>query len=199
MNVTVIKLGVGNTASVMFALERLGAEPVLTDDPNIITDAERLILPGVGAAGPAMTRLAALGLENVLRTFSRPLLGICLGQQLLFERSEEGDALCLGFFPGRVAPFRGSHSMPSPHMGWSELYLDQPHHPLVEGVRSSDQAYFVHSYACPIGRETVAVAQYGPPFAAIVADNNVFGCQFHPERSGAIGARILRNFLRLPC
>lgn len=198
MDVAVIKLGVGNTASVMFALERLGAKAVLTADPAQVRDAPRVILPGVGAAAAAMRLLEQGGLAEPLRQFTRPLLGICLGQQVLYERSEEGDAAGLGLIPGDVTELEGTLERPAPHMGWSALGVEQEH-PLFEGVRSGDYAYFVHSYACPVDVNTVASADYGRPFAAAIARGNVMGCQFHPERSGAVGARILRNFVALPC
>ena len=198
MEVAVIKLGVGNTASVLFALERLGARGVLTDDPARIAEAERVILPGVGAAGYAIAALCARGLDEALRRFTRPLLGICLGQQLLYVKSEEGDAEGLGLLPGVVTALPHSRELPSPHMGWSRLKITRPHS-LLEGVTSGDYAYFVHSFACPIGPETAATAEYGHAFAAVTAKDNEFGCQFHPERSGAVGARVLKNFLALPC
>lgn len=199
METVVVKLGVGNTASVMFALERLGAKAVLSDDARVIADAARVILPGVGAAAHAMARMRALGIDRVLRVFARPLLGICLGQQLLHESSEEGGGVeGLGFFAGSVARLPESTRLPSPHMAWSAFYIDR-NHALLEGVASGAYAYFVHSYACPIGARTMAVSHYGRPFASIVGDDNVFGCQFHPERSGAVGARILANFASLPC
>lgn len=198
MSVAVIKLGVGNTASVMFALERLGAEAVLTDDPARVAEAERVILPGVGAAAYAMRVLEANGLRDVLSAFPRPLLGVCLGQQVLYEHSEEGDAIGLGLLAGDVTALPSSKALPSPHMGWSALHVEQAS-PLFEGVRSGDYVYFVHSYACPIDTQTIATAEYGRAFSAAVGKDNIFGCQFHPERSGAVGARILRNFLDLPC
>jgi glutamine amidotransferase len=198
MSVAVVKLGVGNTASVMFALERLGVAAVLTDDPARIGEAERVILPGVGAAAHAMRLLRAKALGAVLRSFARPLLGICLGQQLLFESSEEGDAEGLGLMSGRVKPFAASAKTPTPHMGWSKLRPVRDN-PLCEGVGAQDYTYFVHSYICPISDATIATAEYGTAFPAMVARGNIFGCQFHPERSGAVGARILRNFLSLPC
>lgn len=198
MSVAVVKLGVGNTASVMFALERLGVAAVLTDDPARIGEAERVILPGVGAAAHAMRLLRAKALGAVLRSFARPLLGICLGQQLLFESSEEGDAEGLGLISGRVKRFAASAKTPTPHMGWSKLRPVRDN-PLCEGVGAQDYTYFVHSYICPISDATIATAEYGTAFPAMVARGNIFGCQFHPERSGAIGARILRNFLSLPC
>lgn len=198
MSVAVVRLGVGNTASVMFALERLGVAAALTDDAARIADAERVILPGVGAAAHAMGLLRAKGLFEVLRSFARPLLGICLGQQLLFESSEEGDAEGLGLIPGRVRRFPHSAQAPTPHMGWSKLQLTRDN-PLTEGVIAEEYTYFVHSYVCPDGDATIATASYGAAFPAMVATGKVFGCQFHPERSGAVGARILRNFASLPC
>lgn len=197
MSVAVVKLGVGNTASVLFALERLGARAVLTDDPARVADAERVILPGVGAAAYAAAVLRERGLDTVLRAFKRPLLGICLGQQLLFERSEEGDAEGLGLLSGDVTALPNSRAWPSPHMGWSRL-TERRANPLLDGV-DGEYVYFVHSFACPVGESTLASAEYGRPFAAAVARSNVFGCQFHPERSGAVGARVLANFLALPC
>lgn len=198
MTVAVIKLGVGNTASVMFALERLGADAVLTDDPAAVADAERVILPGVGAAAPVMRVLNETGLRETLLGFERPLLGICLGQQLLYEHSEEGDAAGLALLSGNVTALPSTKQLPAPHMGWSRLHIERAH-PLLDGVNARDYVYFVHSFSCPADRETIAISEYGRPFAAVVAKRNVMGCQFHPERSGAVGARILQNFLALPC
>jgi len=198
MSVAVVKLGVGNTASVMFALERLGARARLTADPVEIADAERIILPGVGAAAHAMARIDEGGLRDVLREFPRPLLGICLGQQLLYEHSEEGGARGLGLMPGVVTSLPASADLISPHMGWSQITRDRDH-ALLEGVEDGAYVYFVHSYVCPISEATLARANYGINFTAMSASGNRLGCQFHPERSGEIGARILRNFLDLPC
>jgi len=198
MDVAVVKLGVGNTASVLYALERLGARPLLTDDPAAIADAPRVILPGVGAAAHAMARIRDLGLARVLRAFERPLLGICLGQQILFEHSAEGDARGLGMIAGAVTALPASQHMISPHMGWSRLSARRAH-ALLDGVPDGAYAYFVHAYVCPLTSATLATAAYGAPFAAVVQQDNLMGCQFHPERSGPVGARILRNFLDLPC
>lgn len=198
MTTAVVKLGIGNTASVMFALERLGAPARLTDDPTQIAEADRVILPGVGAAAHAMALIDRKGLRQVLKAFERPLLGICLGQQLLFERSEEGNAEGLGLLPGAVTRLPASKQAPSPHMGWAKL-ADIASSPLLEGVPNASYAYFVHSYVCPLAESTIATAEYGRRFAAVVARGSTFGCQFHPERSGAVGARILSNFLSLPC
>lgn len=198
MTIVVVKLGVGNTASVMFALERLGARTVLTDDPARVADAERVILPGVGAAAHAMRLLRAKGLRETLAHFTRPLLGICLGQQLLYESSEEGDAAGLGLLKGRVTRLPASRQTPAPHMGWSKLGIERAH-PMLEGVNAGAYVYFVHTYVCPLGAPTLARASYGEAFSAMVAQGAAIGCQFHPERSGAVGARILQNFLSLPC
>jgi glutamine amidotransferase len=194
----IVHLGAGNTASVQFALERLGADVIVTSDATVIAEADRLVLPGVGAAGYAMERMAALGLTGVIKGFERPLLGLCLGQQLLFAESEEnGGATMLGFIPGRVTRMAVRDDLPVPHMGWSQLHGLQPD-PLLEGVVEGDYAYFVHSYVCPDTEATIACADYGTEVPAMVRSANRWGCQFHPERSAKAGAQILRNFLELP-
>ena len=198
MTVAIVGYGAGNTASVQFALERLGADSVITADPSEIGAAERVILPGVGAAGYAMERLAALDLIEPIRAFAGPLLGVCLGQQLLFERSDEGGGVdLLGLIPGVVARFDISPRLPVPHMGWTKLEILKTD-PLLEGVDDGDYAYFVHSFVCPDGEATLAVADYGTRVPAVVRAGNRWGCQFHPERSAKTGARILKNFLDLP-
>lgn len=196
--VTVLAYGAGNVASVQFALERLGARVRLTDDARAVADAERLILPGVGAAGYAMGRLAELGLIDAIRAFPRPLLGVCLGQQLLFETSEEGEPVpLLGLIPGAVRRLDPGQGLPVPHTGWSRLTAVGSD-PLLEGVDDGAYAFFVHGFVCPDGPATLARADYGGPVPAVVRSGNRWGCQFHPERSAAAGARILRNFLELP-
>ena len=196
--VTVVGYGAGNTASVQFALERLGASVEITDDAQVIAAAERLILPGVGAAAYAMQRLEALDLRAPIRAFTRPLLGVCLGQQLLFERSDEGVGVdLLGLIPGTVRKLEGGPALPVPHMGWTRLEGVKPD-PLLSGVSDGDYAYFVHSFVCPVTDATLATADYGTAVPAVVRSGNRWGCQFHPERSAATGARILQNFLDLP-
>lgn len=198
MNVTLIGYGSGNVASVRFALERLGARVRITADPADLDEAERIILPGVGAAGYAMERLKALDLVEPIRRFQRPLLGVCLGQQLLFDSSaEDGGVDLLGLIPGRVEAIAPAPSRPSPHMGWSRLTLRRDD-PLLDGVKDGDWAYFVHGYVCPEGPATIAAADYGLAVPAVVNSANRWGCQFHPERSAAAGARILKNFLETP-
>lgn len=195
--VTVVSYGAGNVASVQFALERLGASVRLTADPGEIAAAERLILPGVGAAGYAMARLSELGLVDPIRAFPRPLLGVCLGQQLLFETSEEGGGVpLLGLIPGTVRRLEPGPDRTVPHMGWSRLTTVRAD-PLLEGLGDDAWAYFVHSYVCPDGDATLARADYGDPVPAVVRRANRWGCQFHPERAAAAGARILQNFLEL--
>ena len=195
--VAVLAYGAGNVASVRFALERLGAEVRLVSTAAEIDAAERLILPGVGAAGYAMGRLMELGLVTAIRAFPRPLLGVCLGQQLLFERSDEGEAEMLGLIPGRVVRMEPGPSRPVPHMGWSRLDIVRDD-PLTDGLEDEAWAYFVHGYVCPDGPATLAKAEYGGAVPAVVRTGNRWGCQFHPERSSAAGARILKNFLELP-
>ena len=199
MTVAIIGYGAGNTASVQFALERLGAIVRLTDDPTVIAEAERVILPGVGAAGYAMKRLSDLGLIAPIRAFTRPLLGVCLGQQLLFGSSDEGQGVdLLGFISGAVKRLEPAGDLPVPHMGWSRLTRDRDD-PLLEGVANGAYAYFVHGFVCPDGPATLARADYGGVVPAVVRSANRWGCQFHPERSAEAGATILKNFLSLSC
>lgn len=194
MNVVVVDSGVANIASVCFALERLGVAPELSAEPARIAAAERVILPGVGAAAPAMARLHACGLVPVLRELRAPLLGICLGMQLLFERSDEGDVECLGLLPGRVRQMRAGPGVRVPHMGWNAL---EPiaEASLLDGIEAGAQAYFVHSFAAPVGADCIARCVHGDAFAAIVQRGRVAGAQCHPERSAETGARILGNFI----
>jgi glutamine amidotransferase len=195
-DLVIIDSGGANIASLVYALERLGCAAHLSADPDEIRRAARLILPGVGAAAAAMQRLAAHGLVDVIPTLTQPLLGICLGMQLLFESSEEGDTRCLGVFPGAVRRFAAAPERPVPHMGWNSLHAVAGV-PLLRGVRDGDYAYFVHSYAAPVGPHSLARCEYGAEFSAVVGRGNFLATQFHPERSAAVGARILANFLEL--
>ena len=195
-DVVLVDSGGTNIGSVRYALQRLGCDAQMTGDSARIRAATHVILPGVGAAGPGMARLRAAGLVDTLRQLRRPLLGVCLGMQLLFERSEEGDTECLGLLPGTVRRFPPATDLRIPHMGWNRLdaILDDP---LMNGAGEEPYAYFVHSYAAPISAETIAGTDYGGSFSAIVRRGNLYGMQFHPERSSALGARLLRNFLDL--
>jgi len=195
-SVVLVDSGGANIASLKFALARLGRDSVFTRDEMLIRTASHVIVPGVGAAADAMQRLAAAGLHQVLPTLTQPVLGICLGMQLLFERSEEDDARCLGILPGEVVRFRPATALPVPQMGWNALEIRQSH-PLLQGINEGDYVYFVHSYAVPEGDYTLATADYGGAFSAVVARENFHGTQFHPERSGAVGEQLLRNFLSL--
>ncbi len=190
----IVDSGGANIASVRFALERLGIASELTADPAVIAAAERVILPGVGSAQEGMKRLRAKGLVDCVRRLRQPVLGICLGMQLLFESSEEGDTPSLGLIPGGVARLPESPGITVPHMGWNTLQSRQPS-PLLAGIGPDARFYFVHSYAAPLSAATVATATHGAAFTAVVQRGNFSGVQFHPERSGAAGATLLRNFL----
>jgi glutamine amidotransferase len=194
--VAIIDNGGANVASLAFALERLGVEATLTRDPESLAAATHVILPGVGAARDAMQRLERAGLADAIRDLDRPLLGICLGMQLLFESSEEGDTRCLGIIPGRLRRFAAAPGRPVPHMGWNRITLRAPS-ALLDGLADGDYCYFVHSYAAPLNACTVASTEYGGSFASVVIAPPYYGTQFHPERSAQAGRRILENFLRL--
>ena len=196
MNVVLVDAGGTNIGSVRYALQRLGVDAALTSDAATIRAADKVILPGVGAAGPGMARLRELGLVDVLRSLEQPVLGVCLGMQLLCSHSEEGDTECLGLIPAPVRRFAEAPGLRVPHMGWNRLSMQRPH-PLLAGVGNDDQAYFVHSYAVPVGDFTLASTDHAGEFSAIVARGNFHGMQFHPERSAAVGARLLKNFLSL--
>ena len=192
----IIDSGGANIASLQFAVERLGLPSDLTTDPAVLEDASHIILPGVGAAADCMARLQSAGLVDTIRRLRQPVLGICVGMQLLFESSEEGDVSCLGLLPGRVRRFQTRRDLPVPHMGWNQLEFEHPS-PLLQDIARGDYVYFVHSYAAPVSELTLATASYGDPFSAIVQRDNVYGVQFHPERSARVGAQLIQNFLRL--
>ena len=194
--IVIVANGGANTASLQFALQRLGAASEVSADPAAIQAATHVILPGVGAAADAMSRLRHSGLDALLPALRLPVLGICLGMQLLFDASQEGDVACLGIIPGRACRFPAHAARPVPHMGWNTLNLRRPC-ALLEGLTEGSHAYFVHSYALEVGDATVASSSYGEPFSACVQRDNFYGTQFHPERSAAVGARLLQNFLAL--
>lgn len=194
MEVALIDSGGANIGSVRYALERLGVRARMTAEPDEIVSADRVILPGVGAAPAGMARLHELGLVEVVRGLRQPLLGICLGMQLLFESSEEGDVECLGLLPGRVRKLPAGPGIRVPHMGWNALRPVRED-ALLGGIEARAQAYFVHSYAAPVTGDTLAGCEHGIEFAAVVRRGHCFGAQFHPERSAAVGARLFENFL----
>jgi len=195
-NVVLIDAGGTNIGSVRYALQRLGVDAPLSSDADEIRAATHVILPGVGAAAPGMARLHDTGLVEVVRSLTQPVLGVCLGMQLLFEHSEEGDTPCLGLIPASLRRFVPGDGLRVPHMGWNSLRIDRPS-PLLAGIDTSAFAYFVHSYAAPTGGWTLASCDYGSTFSAVVQHRNFFGAQFHPERSAAVGARLLQNFIGL--
>lgn len=197
-DVVILDSGGANLASLQFALERLGARAQISSDPAEVAVAPRLILPGVGSARDAMRRLDAAGLTEPLRRCRRPVLGICLGMQLLFERSAEGATPCLGVLGGTVERLQAQPGLPVPHMGWNQLALTAPD-PLLDGIAAGEYVYFVHGYAVPRSDLTLATTHYGIELSAVVRRGNFWGAQFHPERSGATGARILANFLAVAC
>jgi imidazole glycerol-phosphate synthase subunit HisH len=196
VHAVIIDSGGANLASLQFAFERLGAQTHVSADAAAISSAPRVILPGVGSAGDAMRRLRKRGIADLLPTLTQPVLGICLGMQLLFEHSEEGATDCLGILPDSVKRLLPVAGRPVPHMGWNQLTPTRED-PLLEGIARDAYVYFVHSYAVPVSDLTLASADYGEPLSAIVRRANFWGTQFHPERSAEVGARVLANFLRL--
>ena len=192
MNLAIVDLAYGNIGSIRLAFERFGVTPLVTADAELIAAADRVVMPGVGAAGHAMQRINQLGLRDCLRSLTRPALGICLGMQLLFEASEESDSQCLGIIPGAVRALEPSPGMPVPHMGWSRVEVSDP----AIGIDSGDYVYFAHGFACDPGPATVASAHYGREIPAVVRQGNWLGTQFHPERSSDAGARLLKAFLQ---
>jgi glutamine amidotransferase len=192
VKLAIVDLAYGNIGSIQLAFERFGVRPELTADPEVIANADRVVLPGVGAAGYAMQRIDELGLRDKLTSLRQPALGICLGMQLLFERSEEANTECLGIIPGAVRALEPEPDRPVPHMGWSRLEVLDPE----IGLTSGDYVYFANGYAADPGEATVASADYGRQIPAVVRRGNWLGAQFHPERSSQAGAEFLKAFLR---
>ena len=190
MSVAIIDYGAGNIQSIRFALERLGIPTMLTNDKEEIRAASHVIFPGVGEASSAMTKLQSTGLDTLIPALKQPVLGICLGMQLLFESTEEGNTKGLGIIPGAVKRFSSGKI---PQMGWNTLFDLQG--PLFEGIHENDHMYLVHSYFAPLVAETTATAHYGLNYSVAVQKNNFVGVQFHPEKSSKAGQRLLRNFL----
>lgn len=196
LDAVIIDSGGANLASLEFAFERLGARTQVSADPDVIRSAARVVLPGVGSAKDAMQRLRSGAIAAILPSLTQPVLGICLGMQLLFSSSEEGPTDCLGILPGTVQRLQPAPGRPVPHMGWNQI-IPQREDPLLQGVARNDYVYFVHSFAVPASNVTLATADYGTAVSAVVRQRNFWGTQFHPERSAETGARILQNFLRL--
>lgn len=194
--VAIIDGGGANIASLQYALERLGAESSLTSDTSTIAAASHVILPGVGAAAAAMNKLRQSGLDGFIPTLEQPVLGICLGMQLLCNGSDEDNIDCIGVFPGRAEKLDASPETPVPNMGWCRVKRRNDS-PLLAGIEDGSWFYFVHSYALPINKFTMASASHTEAFSAVVAKDNFFAAQFHPERSSTAGAQLLRNFLTM--
>lgn len=194
--ITIVDSGGANVSSILFALERLGSRAIVTTDAAKINNASHVILPGVGSADKIMQRLINLKLDNVLRSLKQPVLGICVGMQVLFEFSQEGNTACLKLIPGTVNKLKAKSGLILPHMGWNtlEFYRDCA---LLKLIPNNSYVYFVHSFAAPILNSTCAITHHGDSFSAIVQHQNFFGTQFHPERSGVWGSQILKNFLGL--
>ncbi len=193
MKVAIIKYNAGNVHSVASALRRLDIEPVITDDTNVLMSADKIIFPGVGEASTAMNYLREKKLDRLIPTLEQPFLGICLGLQLMFESSEENDTTCLGIFQGKVKKF--NEDLKIPHMGWNDFV--EVKSPLFQGISDDEYVYFVHSYYAPVTENSIAITDYGVKFSAAMARDNFFATQFHPEKSGKVGAKILENFVKI--
>lgn len=194
MKVAIVKYNAGNVESVKNALNRLGVEPVLTDDAQELQQAEKVIFPGVGEASTAMNYLRARNLDQTIKSLKQPVLGVCLGMQLLCDFSEENETDCLGILPYKVKKFE-SKNLKIPQMGWNNVFDLKSE--LFAGLAENSFVYFVHSYYVETGAETIAIADYGLKFSAAVQHENFYAVQFHTEKSGAVGARILENFLKI--
>ncbi len=192
--IAIIKYNAGNITSVKNAVERLGFECIVTEDEREIRQAAKVIFPGVGEASSAMNYLQARGLDKLITSLRQPVLGICLGQQLMCQFSEEGDTRCLGIFEVLVKKFPPADIVP--HMGWNSLTM-KTQNPLLQGISAQDDVYFVHSYYCGLSACTIAECDYILPFSAAMHQDNFYATQFHPEKSASVGERILKNFLQL--
>ena len=196
MNVAIVKYNAGNVYSVVNALKRLGIEPTLTDDPELLKKADKVLFPGQGHAGEAMDYLRAHRLDEVIRDLRQPVFGICVGQQLLCKHSEEGNTDCIGIFDAEVKRFQPQrHEDKVPCMGWNKLQCTI--NPILENLGEDPYVYFVHSYYVPLCAETIATADYILPYSASMHKENFYTCQFHPEKSGKVGEQIIKNFIDL--
>lgn len=193
--IVIIDTGCANLSSVKFAVERLGYPVTVSREPSVLRSASKLFLPGVGTAGEAMQNLTDRELIELIKNLHQPVLGICLGMQLLAEFSTEGDIASLGVIPGTI-DLMPADNVRLPHMGWNTI-TPQSDHPLFKDIPAGSYFYFVHSYALPVGEYTIATCTHGVPFTAAVNKNNFYGVQFHPERSSKAGAQLIKNFLEM--
>lgn len=194
-NIVILDTGCANLASLYYAIQRLGFKPLISRDTATVLTASKLFLPGVGSANAAMAQLKELNLIELIKACTQPVLGICLGMQLLTNSSEEGDTPTLDIIHQPVKKM-ADRGLPLPHMGWNNV-LPKAGHPLFRNINDHAYFYFVHGFALPIGADTIAETRYGDPFSAAVQKDNFFGVQFHPERSGKAGAQLLKNFLEM--
>ncbi len=197
MKIVIIKYNAGNIRSVLFALERIGEEALVTDDPSLIRSADKIIFPGVGEASSAMHYLRERNLDRLIQNLEQPVLGVCLGMQLLCAHSEENDTICLGVFNETVKKFIPYQDQPLkvPQMGWNNIYDLKS--PLFAGVQENSYCYFVHGYYAGLGETTIAKTDYVQPYSSALHKKNFYGVQFHPEKSAGAGERILENFIHL--
>jgi len=193
--IVIIDTGCANLSSVKFAIERLGYQVSVSKDKNVLTSATKLFLPGVGTAQEAMQNLADRELIELVKSLTQPVLGICLGMQLLAEFSSEGNVATLGIIPGTIDPM-SAENVRLPHMGWNTITANDGH-PLFKDIPDNSYFYFVHSYALTVGSDTIATSVHGQPFTAAVNRDNFYGVQFHPERSSAAGQQLIKNFLEM--
>lgn len=196
MNVAILKYNAGNVFSVDCALRRLGVEPIVTDNVEQLRRADKVVFPGVGEASSAMAYLRSRHLDELIRSLTQPVIGICIGQQLLCRNSEEGNTECIGVFDTSVKRFSEAPGVKVPEMGWNTIkpLVDNP---LLKGIDENSYVYYVHSYYVPVCDDTIAVTDYSLPFSAAMNKDNFYATQFHPEKSGGVGELILKNFLIL--
>lgn len=197
--IAIVKYNAGNIGSVTNALNRLGIENMVTDDPTLLKNAEKVIFPGVGEAGTAMHYLRERGLDKVIVNLKQPVLGICLGMQLMCNHSEEGDTNCLGIFDTPVKKFPAAAGLKVPHMGWNSINSEFriQNSELIDGIKNESDVYYVHSYYAAVCEHTVAVCDYIFPFSSVLQKDNFYATQFHPEKSALVGEQLLKNFLEI--
>ena len=195
MNVSIIKYNAGNIQSVLFALERIGVAATVTDNIDVLKESDKLILPGVGEASSAMKYLKENNLDKVIVNLKQPVLGICLGMQLMCQNSEEGNTNCLGIFDTAVKLFPPSNTVKTPQIGWNTIYDLKTN--LYKGISENEYKYFVHSYYAEISKHTIAKTTHGLGYSSSLQKDNFYGVQFHPEKSGDVGQQLLENFIKL--